>query len=262
MADDLCGRSAIVTGAARGIGLATARHLARQGMRVGCLDIDGAALNGAVAALRATGAEAEAIVADIADRAAVRQAIEDFATRGAISVLVNNAAVVHFRPVDAIEDEELDRMIAVGVKGALWCVQAALPSLRRAAADLGDAAIVNVASAAAVQGPAGSAAYTAVKGALAALTRQLAVELGYAGIRVNAVAPGPIPTEYALSSTPDPAGWRARTERKTPLGRMGTAEEVASAIALLASPAARWINGEIVVVDGGKSIAAHDRPAD
>ena len=242
--------AAIVTGGARGIGRATAEAFAARGITVGIVDIDRAAVEAAAAEIGA-----EAIVADVADRAAYQAAIGAFAGRHGLSVLVNNAVFIRFGAIETMREDDIDRMLGVGVKGAFWGIQAALPHLRRA----GNAAIVNVASAAAVQGTANFSAYTAVKGAIAALTRQLAVELGPAGVRVNAVAPGPIPTEGALADMADPTPWRNRTIAKTPLGRMGTAEEVAEAIVFLSSGASRWINGEVIVVDGGKAIAAHDR---
>lgn len=242
--------AAIVTGGARGIGRAAAEAFVRSGLAVGLVDIDRPAVETTAAAIGA-----EAIVADVADRAACRAAIDGFAGRHGLSVLVNNAVFIRFGAIETMREDDIDRMLAVGVKGAFWGVQAALPYLRQAE----HAAIVNVASAAAVQGTANFSAYTAVKGALAALTRQLAVELGPAGVRVNAVAPGPIPTEGALADMVDPTPWRNRTIAKTPLGRMGTAEEVAEAIVFLGSAASRWINGEVIVVDGGKAIAAHDR---
>lgn len=255
----LAGRSAIVTGAAHGIGRATAREFGARGMRVGCLDTDAKALEATVAALRQEGLDAEAILADVSSRQQMLEGIHAFAKDGSLSALVNNAVYIRFGSVADMQEEHIDRMLAVGIKGLYWGVQASLPFLIKAAEAYGDAAIVNVSSAAAVQGTTNFSTYTAVKSAVAGLTRQFAVELGPNGIRTNAVAPGPIPTENVVSHMPNLEGWRGRTIRKTPLGRMGRPEEIASAIAFLATPESSWVNGELILLDGGKSIAAHDR---
>jgi NAD(P)-dependent dehydrogenase (short-subunit alcohol dehydrogenase family) len=257
MIDGLSGKAAIVTGAGQGIGRATAALLARSGMHIGCLDIDEASASAAAAALRAAGGAAEPLVADVSDRDRVGAIIRDFGKKHGLAVLVNNAIWLTFEDIEAISPQSIDRMLAVGIKGPLWCLQAALPHLAAAAQSSGDAAVVNVASAAAFQGMPGRAVYSAVKGALVSMTRQNAVELGARGIRVNAVAPGPIPTEGAQAVVTDPAGGRlARTIERTPLGRLGTPDEVASAIALLAAPASRWITGQIIAVDGGRVVSA------
>jgi NAD(P)-dependent dehydrogenase (short-subunit alcohol dehydrogenase family) len=255
MVEGLSGKAAIVTGAGQGIGRATAALLARSGMHVGCLDIDGAAAAAAATAVGAGGLRAEPLVADVSDRSAVGRVIADFGQRHGLAVLINNAIWLTFEDIEAVSAETFDRMLAVGVKGPLWCVQAALPFLAATAQSAGDAAIVNVASAAAFQGMPGRSVYSTVKGAIVGMTRQNAVELGARGIRVNAVAPGPIPTEGASAVVTD-ASRLARTIERTPLGRLGTPDEVAGAIVQLAAPANRWVTGQIIAVDGGRVVSA------
>jgi 3-oxoacyl-[acyl-carrier protein] reductase len=257
MIEGLAGRGAIVTGAGQGIGRATAVLLARVGMAVGCLDVNGGAAAAVASEIETAGGEAQALVADVVERDNVRRNIDDYAARHGLAVLVNNAMWIRFEEIGSLSEPYVDRMLAVGVKGILWCTEAALTHLARAAETDGDAAIINVASAAAFQGTPGRPVYSAVKGAVVGMTRELAVELGPRGVRVNAVAPGPILTEGARETGMDPASpLLARSIARTPLGRLGTSEEVAQAIALLASPISRWITGQVVVVDGGRAVSA------
>lgn len=212
--------SAIVTGAARGIGFHTARALGRAGHRVGLLDIDAEVVVQAAATLRTEGLVAESLIGDITDRTGLTTTITSFVADTPLRVLVNNAVFLRFQSFEGIEEDNIDRSIAVGLKGAIWCVQSALPALRRSVRDLDDAAIVNVASGAAIQGTVGFSVYASLKAGLTGLTRQLAVELGRDGVRTNAVAPGPILTESALAEAGKPGDWEAATIRRTPLGRI------------------------------------------
>ncbi|MGO4832995.1 SDR family NAD(P)-dependent oxidoreductase [Rhizobiaceae sp. 2RAB30] len=250
--------NAIVTGAAHGIGLASVRIMAEAGLRVGCLDIDADAAEAAASRLRYDGLVVVARAADVSVRQSVEAAFSAFLGDAPLYALVNNAVFIRFQPFGEVTEETVDRTLAVGLKGALWCIQAALPALEKSVTEAGDAAIVNVSSGAAFQGSVGFSAYASLKAGLTGLTRQLAVELGPRGIRTNSVAPGPIPTESALADPGKPANWGEGTLKRTPLGRMGRPEEVASVIAFLASGASSWVNGQVISVDGGKSIAAHD----
>jgi 3-oxoacyl-[acyl-carrier protein] reductase len=251
-------RNAIVTGGARGIGFETGRLLGEAGMRVGCLDIDAAAADEAAARLRQLGLDVEPMVVDVTDRQAIQRSFDRFLDGQPLAALVNNAVFIRFQAFSELTEDSLDKTLDVGLKGAIWCIQAGLPALRLAATSLNDAAIVNVSSGAAFQGSVGFSAYSSLKAGLTGLTRQLAVELGREGIRSNSVAPGPIPTESALADPGKPSDWTSGALKRTPLGRMGTATEVAEVIAFLATKSSRWVNGQVIAVDGGKSITSHD----
>lgn len=248
MSEDLRGQVILVTGAGRGIGGATARVLASRGAAVGVFDIASDLANETADAIKAAGGKALAIVADASDRKAVFDAAASLAVQfGPLTGIVNDAIFIRYGPVESVEEEVLDRMFAVGIKGAFWGAQALL-------AHRGDkpAAIVNLASPAADLGMANTAAYTSVKGAIVALTRQLAVELGPQGIRVNAVAPGAVPTPGARAIV-DEAGY-AKRKAQTPLGRLGEEDDIAKAIAFLLGPDAGFITGEVLHADGGITV--------
>lgn len=248
MSENLSGQVILVTGAGRGIGGAAARLLASRGAAVGVFDIAADLANETADAIKAAGGKALAIVADAADRRAVfdaAAALRD--VFGPLTGVVNDAIWIRYGPVEGIEEEVLDRMLAVGIKGPIWGVQALL-------AHRGDkpASIVNLASPAADLGMANTASYTSVKGAIVALTRQLAVELGPQGIRVNAVAPGAVPTPGARAIV-DEVGY-AKRRAQTPLGRLGEEDDIAKAIAFLLGPDAGFITGEVLHADGGISV--------
>jgi NAD(P)-dependent dehydrogenase (short-subunit alcohol dehydrogenase family) len=248
MSENLTGQVVLVTGAGRGIGGATARLLAARGAAVGVLDIDADLARATAAAIDAAGGRALPIVADVADRNAVFGAAATLAGAfGPLSGIVNDAIFIRYGAVEAVEESVLDRMFAVGIKGAFWGVQALLAHRGSRAAS-----IVNLASPVADLGTTGTASYTAVKGAIVALTRQLAVELGPRGVRVNAVAPGAVPTPGARAIV-DEAGY-ARRRAQTPLGRLGEEDEIAAAIAFLIGPDASFITGEVLHADGGITV--------
>ena len=233
-------RVAVVTGAADGIGRAIAQAFAREGARIGLLDIDAAK----VAEAAATMPGSRALVCDVSDRRAVRQAIDRFvAEAGGLDILVNNAAYFHYAPLTEMPEDVVAKMIDVGLKGAFWSLQAATPHLIAR----GGGTVINLSSVAVSVAIRNAAVYSSIKGALDTLTRQQAVELGAHGIRVNALAPGPVVTPGA-SSVIDAQGWEARRQR-TPLKRLAAGADIGSAAVFLASDDGASISGVTLKVD-------------
>lgn len=243
----LNGRAAIVTGAAGGMGRATARILAAEGAEVACVDIDAARVEETAAMIRDAGGRATAVTLDVADRAKVRATVAEIAAAfGRLDILVNNAGVSVAVPIDADGyDAAWDRGIAIMLTGTQAMIRAALPYLRRSDA----ARIVNIASTEALGATAGHSAYSAAKAGITGLTRGLAVELGRAGVTVNCICPGPISTPMTAAIPDDQKAIYAK--RRTALGRYGEPEEVAHITASLCLPAASFITGATIPVDGG-----------
>src|SRR3984957_12412499 len=232
------GLTAVVTGGGSGIGLATARLLAAKGAQVAVLDI-------------APGTEFAGLRADVTDDASVRTAVAAAAERlGGIDILVNNAGIGAIGTIADNPDEQWHHVFDVNVVGIVRVSRAALPYLRRSA----HAAIVNTCSIAATAGLRHRALYSATKGAVLSLTLAMAADHLREGIRVNCVNPGTADTPWVgrlLDQADDPPAERAALEARQPLGRLVTADEVAAAIAYLASPAAASVAGTALAVDGG-----------
>jgi NAD(P)-dependent dehydrogenase (short-subunit alcohol dehydrogenase family) len=237
-------RTALVTGAARGIGLAAATRFLAEGWRVALLDIDGPGVDAAAAGLGRPDAVL-AITADVSDPEVVAGAMRQVADRfGGLDALVNNAGIAIFKPLMETTFADWSRVLAVNLSGPFLCTQAAVPLL---AARGG--AIVNITSISGLRASTLRTAYGTSKAALAQLTKQQAVELAQFGIRVNAVAPGPVDT--AMAKAVHSPEIRADYHDAVPLGRYGLETELAEAIVFLCSERASFVTGQQLAVDGG-----------
>jgi 2-keto-3-deoxy-L-fuconate dehydrogenase len=241
MAAEFDGLVAAVTGGASGIGAAVARVLHERGAAVAAIDLNTAAGDGAVLSVRA----------DVTDDASVRRAIGSVITEfGRLDILVNNAGIGAQGTLEDNDDEEWRRVLDVNVLGIVRTSRAALPHLRSSPA----AAVVNTGSIAATAGLTQRALYSATKGAVLALTRAMAADHLHEGIRVNCVNPGTADTPWIgrlLESAADPEGERVALNARQPHGRLVSADEVADAVAYLASPRSGSTTGIGLAVDGG-----------
>jgi NAD(P)-dependent dehydrogenase (short-subunit alcohol dehydrogenase family) len=242
----LQGQTALVTGAARGLGYATARRLGADGARVALLDRDAGELAAAAERLTGEGVAVSLHAADVADEEAVRGAVADvLAETGRIDVLVNNAGVYPHHPFEELTFAEWRRILATNLDGVYLCSHAVYPAMR----ERGYGRIVNVSSATFFIGYPGLTAYVASKGGIVGFTRALASEAGPHGITVNAVTPGLIATEGVLGG--EEAGLFDEIVPEQAVGRRGEPDDIAECIAYLAGPSAGFITGQTVNVDGG-----------
>jgi 3-oxoacyl-[acyl-carrier protein] reductase len=243
---------ALVTGSARGIGRAVARRLAREGASVCVNYLDRAdAADSLVADIRANGGRALAVAADVSDDAAVEGMVDRVsAAFGAVTILVNNAGVSHPGTLDNFDIEKLEHMRRVNVDGLIHTTRAVMTDMRRQKYGR----IINVTSIAAMgTSLTGNAFYAATKAEAQILTKRFALELGPHGITVNAVAPGYVHTDVTGGAPDEAAKARvAKIAALAILGRVGEVEDIANAVAFLASPDSGWITAQVLAVDGGR----------
>jgi NAD(P)-dependent dehydrogenase (short-subunit alcohol dehydrogenase family) len=247
----LKGRIAIVTGAGSGIGRASAIAFAREGAYVAVVDLNERGGSETVSSIQSSGGEAFFAAVDVAREAEVKSMIEETAERwGRIDVLFNNAGILLVKSIDEMSEEEWDRVMAVNVKSAFFATKHVVPYMRR----IGKGAILNTGSIASFTGQLGTPVYSASKGAIALLTKSLALDLGRDGIRVNCICPGitdtPMLREHLGHGAEGESRVRARLAR-VPLGKILSPEDVARAALYLISDESEGITGVLHVVDGG-----------
>ena len=247
---EISDQAVLITGAGRGLGRAIAVRLAQHGAAVGLVDVDSASCMEAAAHICSTGGRASAFAADVSSQAAVLDAAGRFAREhSGLDAVINNAMLLRYEPISAITEAVADQMLGVGIKGALWGAQALLTHMKTNRG----VSLLNMTSPVAERGYPNTVLYSAVKGALSTLTKTLSAELGPRGIRVNALAPGSVPTPGAMGLN-DQAEYERRA-RTIPLRRLGHEDDVSAAVLFLLSPAASFVHGEILHVDGGIAAA-------
>lgn len=245
---------AVITGGARGIGLAIAQWFLAHDYRVALLDVDEATLAQAAATLDNPD-RVLAVCCDVSDPLQVQAAVKEAsAAYGRIDALINNAGVAVFKPIAETTFEEWRHVMAVNLDGAFLCTQACAPVMLKT----GGGSVVNIASISGLRASTLRVAYGTSKAALIHLTKQQAVELGNVGIRVNAIAPGPVETEMA--KLVHSAAIRSDYHDAIPLNRYGSTQEIASVAGFLCSDAAAYVNGQVLAVDGGFDAAGVGLP--
>jgi 3-oxoacyl-[acyl-carrier protein] reductase len=244
----LADKVSIITGAARGIGHATALKFAREGAKVVVCDLDQQQVDAAVADVRNAGGEAHGFVVDVTDPASIRAMVDAVMQRyGRIDVLVNNAGIVQDAQLLKMREDQFDRVIDVNLKGTYNCTKAMAAIM----VEQGSGVILNASSIVGIYGNFGQTNYAASKFAVIGMMKTWARELGRKGVRANAVCPGFVETPI-LSTIPDKVleGMKARV----PMGRLARPEEIANTYAFLASDEASYINGAVIEVSGGATI--------
>jgi 3-oxoacyl-[acyl-carrier protein] reductase len=243
----LTGKVAVVTGASKGIGAAIAAKFGSEGANVVVnYASDKAGAERVVKAVQASGGKAIAVQADVSKKAQVEKLFQETKKAfGPVDILVNNAGVYDLKPLEAVDEQHFHKHFDVNVLGLLLATQAAAAIF----ADKGGS-IINVSSIASKTPPPGASVYAGTKGAVDVITRSLALELGPRQIRVNTLAPGVTETE-GMATLADPEAFKAWAVTRTPLGRVGTVDDIAKAALFLASDDSGWITGEELLVGGG-----------
>jgi NAD(P)-dependent dehydrogenase (short-subunit alcohol dehydrogenase family) len=247
---DFTGRVALVTGAGRGLGLAVARALHEAGATVALNDRTAETCAAAIARLGG-GDRLIPAPADLSLPGGPERAVAQAATSGQLDLLVNNAAVNVERPIEATDDDHWDLHLAVVLRAGFFAVRAALPLLKASRGS-----VVNIASELGLHAIPNNVAYVAAKHGVLAMNRALAIELAPEGVRVNALCPGTMDTELmrdCAEASGDSAAYYAAFARYHPLGRIATPEEIASFVLCLASPAAAFMTGSAIAIDGGST---------
>jgi gluconate 5-dehydrogenase len=241
------GQVALVTGSSRGIGLALAKALAEAGAKVVLAARNGATLATAQAEIEASGGRCSTLVMDVADAASRSQAFAELHAReGRLDILVNNAGIEQVTPSLELDEATWDRIVDTNLKGAFFCAQAAAQLMQAS----GGGSILNLCSLTSEVGVPGATPYGASKTGLLGMTRALATEWAALGIRVNGIGPGYFRTELTEVFYQD-AAWRERMQAKIPLARFGDLDDLAGAAIFLCSPAASYVTGQVLYVDGG-----------
>ncbi len=250
----LAGKVSLITGAASGIGRATALRFAKEGAAVVCVDINEAEAVAVQQLIKAAGGRALGLGADVAQEAAVISAIATTqSTFGKLDILFNNAGLSILKPISDTTEADLDLLLSVNFKGLFFGCKHAIPVMEKQ----GSGVIINTASELALIGQPLYAAYCATKGAILSFTRALALECAPKGIRANAICPGPVVTpllqaEFDLSQ--DPTAEAKAAAKELPIGRLGTPEEIANVVTFLASDEASFIVGAGIMADGGRTV--------
>ena len=250
MPGGFAGRVALVTGSGNGIGRATALKLAAAGAIVGVNDLKAEFVEKVVTEIEGAGGRAIGLVENVSSREGMRRAVLGLAERaGRLDVLVNNAAWVRYQAIPDVAPETLDRMLDIGFKAVVWAIQAAAEAMDRERGG----AIVNLASVAGIVSARNSIVYSGIKAGIMGITRAAAAELGARRIRVNAVAPSAVPTEGTLRNRN--VARDAERVARTPLGRLGTVDDIASVVCFLAGDDSGFLTGQTIAADGGYTTA-------
>ncbi len=250
MSQAFAGRVTLVTGSGNGIGRATALRLAAEGATVGVNDLKPEFVERVCREIGASGGRAIGLVENVATREGMRRAVLRLAERGGrLDVLVNNAAWVRYQAIPDVAPETLDRMLDIGFKAVVWGIQAAAEAIDPARGG----AIVNLASVAGIVSARNSMVYSGIKAGIMGITRAAAAELGDRRIRVNAVAPSAVPTEGTVRNRSVERD--AQRVARTPLGRLGTVDDIARVICFLAGDESGFLTGQTIAADGGYTTA-------